>query len=160
MTDNAPLELYSCVVRPEWIDYNGHMNVAYYLLAFDQATDVFFDHIGLDQAYKSDANSTTFALDINISYLGEVLEGDPLRFTTQLLDADEKRLHFFHNMYHAEKGYLAATNEILSVHISLETRRVAPMRDDLWRRIDALLNCHKTLPTPKQVGRPIGIRRK
>ena len=160
MTENEPLELYSCVVRPEWIDYNGHMNVAYYLLAFDYATDAFFDHIGLDQAYKTEANSTTFALDINISYLEEVLEGDPLGFTTQLLDADEKRLHFFHSMYHADKGYLSATNEILSVHISLENRRVAPMRSDLWRSVAALLDRQNTLPTPKQVGRPIGIRRK
>lgn len=160
MSDSAPLELHTDVVRPEWIDYNGHMNVAYYVLAFDYATDTFFDYIGLDRAYKAAANSTTFIVDMNVSYLSEVLQGDGLRFTTQLLDADEKRLHYFHSMYHAEKGYLAATNEILAVHISLESRRVAPMRDDLWRRVATLRDAHRTLPIPPQAGRSIGIRRK
>ena len=113
-----PLQLHESVVLPDWIDYNGHMNVAFYVLAFDQATDAFLDHIGLDHGYKNEANCTTFVVDMNVCYLGEVLEGDPLRFTTQLINSDEKRLHYFHRMYHAEKGYLAATNELMTVHIS------------------------------------------
>ena len=160
MIENAPLEIHTAVVRPEWIDYNGHMNVAYYVLAFDYATDAFFDHIGLDRTYKAEANSTTFIVDMNVSYLGEVLEGDRIRFSTQVLDADEKRLHYFHRMYHAEKGYLAATNEIMAVHISLETRRVAPMRADLWQRVEALREKHTLLPIPEQAGRIIKIRRR
>jgi acyl-CoA thioester hydrolase len=160
MTEKAPLQLHEDVVRPEWIDYNGHMNVAYYVLAFDFATDAFLDHIGLDHAYKKEANCTTFVVDMNVCYLGEVLEGDKLRFTTQLLNADEKRLHYFHRMYHAEKGYLAATNELMTVHISLETRRVAPIRKDLAQCIAALRESHATLPQPEQGGRLIAIRAK
>ena len=154
------LQLYTDVVRPEWIDYNGHMNVAYYVLAFDYATDAFFDHIGLDRAYKAAANSTTFIVDMNVSYLGEVLEGDPLRFVTRILDFDEKRLHFFHEMYHAEKGYLAATNEIMAVHISLESRRMAAMGAGLQQRIAEIGNQHRLLDLPEKAGRTIGIRRK
>ena len=160
MTEAAPLEIHTDIVRPEWIDYNGHMNVAYYVLAFDFATDAFFDYIGLDHVYKAEANCTTFIVDMNVSYLGEVLEGDRLRFSTQVLDADEKRLHYFHRMFHAEKGYLAATNEIMAVHISLETRRVAPMRADLRQRVEALRENHTILPIPEQAGRIIKIRRK
>lgn len=160
MMETGPLELHHDVVRPEWIDYNGHMNVAYYVLAFDLATDAFLDHIGLDHAYKNEANCTTFVVDMNVCYLGEVLEGDKLRFSTQLLNADEKRLHYFHRMYHAEKGYLAATNELMTVHISLETRRVAPMRDSIRKRIDTLRKSHSILPMPEQAGRLIAIRSK
>ena len=136
------------------------MNVAYYVLAFDLATDAFLDHIGLDHAYKNEANCTTFVVDMNVCYLGEVLEGDKLRFSTQILNADEKRLHYFHRMYHAEKGYLAATNELMTVHISLETRRVAPIRNDIQQRIATLRESHATLPMPEQANRLIAIRSK
>ena len=154
------LQLYTDVVRPEWIDYNGHMNVAYYVLAFDYATDAFFDHIGLDNAYKTATDSTTFVVDMNVSYLGEVLEGDPLRFVTRIIDFDEKRLHFFHEMFHAEKGYLAATNEIMAVHISLQDRRVSPMGAALQQRVAEIGNRHRCLELPEKLGRKIGIRRK
>jgi acyl-CoA thioester hydrolase len=160
MMENGPLQLHESIVRPEWIDYNRHMNVAFYVLAFDHATDAFLDHIGLDHDYKKAANCTTFVVDMNVSYLGEVLEGDPLRFTTQLIHSDEKRLHYFHRMYHAEKGYLAATNELMTVHISLESRRVAPMRNDIQDRIAAIRQRHALLPYPEQAGRLIGIRSK
>jgi acyl-CoA thioester hydrolase len=160
MTDDAPLELHTGHVLPEWIDYNGHMNVAYYILAFDHATDAFLDYVGLDQTYKKDANCTTFVVDMNVCYKGEVREGDALRFTTQVLDADEKRLHYFHRMYHAEKGYLAATNEIMTVHISLATRRVAPMRADILSRVEAVRDRHESLPVPEQAGRLIAIKSK
>ena len=85
----SPLELHTSTVLPEWIDYNGHMNVAYYVLAFDHATDAFLDYLGLDHAYKARANVTTFVADMNVTYVREVVEGDPLRFTTQLLEHDE-----------------------------------------------------------------------
>jgi len=160
MTENSPLQLHESVVLPEWIDYNGHMNVAFYVLAFDQATDAFLDHIGLDHGYKKQANCTTFVVDMNVSYIGEVLEGDPLRFTTQLINSDGKRLHYFHRMYHAGKGFLAATNELMTVHINLETRRVAPIRDDILARIDTIRDRHATLPFPEKAGRLIGIRSK
>ena len=160
MTENNLLQLHESVVLPEWIDYNGHMNVAFYVLAFDQATDAFLDHIGLDHGYKNEANCTTFVVDMNVSYIGEVLEGDPLRFTTQLINSDTKRLHYFHRMYHAEKGFLAATNELMTVHINLETRRVAPIRDDILERIGAIRDRHATLPFPEQTGRLIEIRPK
>ena len=156
----APLELHTESVRPEWIDYNGHMNVAYYVLAFDHATDAFLDYLGLDHDYKAKANVTTFVGDMNVTYKREVVEEDPLRFTTQLLEFDEKKFRYFHCMYHATDGFLAATNELLSLHIDLESRRVGPMAPAILTRLQAVMEAHAKLPVPDGAGRVLGMRRK
>src|SRR3546814_11135356 len=75
----VPFDRHRAVVLPEWIDYNGHMNVDYYLLAFDQATDLFFDHLGLGAAHRAATGGSTFAGDIHLTYRRELREGDPLR---------------------------------------------------------------------------------
>ncbi len=101
--------------------------MGYYLVVFDFATDAWMDFIGLDRAHRREHGVTTFCLEAHVTYAREVGKGDPLRFTTRLLDYDEKRIHYFHEMYHATEGYLAATNELMSLHVSQETRRAAPM---------------------------------
>lgn len=147
-------------VRPEWIDYNGHMNVAYYVLAFDGATDYFADRIGLDAAYRARCEASFFAVDMNVGYRREVVEGAPLTFTTQLLDFDAKRLRFFHAMWHAEDGYLAATNEVLTMHVDMRARRAAPMGAEVSAAVEALWARQEGLPVPEEAGRVLGIRRK
>ena len=92
----APLDTYRDHVRPEWIDHNGHMNMGYYLVVFDFATDEFFRWIGLDESHRRAARVTTFALEAHVTYHREVREGDLLRFTTLLLAHDAKRLHYLH----------------------------------------------------------------
>ncbi len=160
MTAASPLAVHTDIVRPEWIDYNGHMNVAFYVLAFDYATDAFFDHIGLGEGYKNKYNFSTFTLEGHITYDREVLEGDPLAFKTYLLDYDEKRIHYFHEMYHATEGYLAATNELITMHIDMSKRRSAPFAPEMLDRLEAVMQVHKDLPRPEKVGRTIGIRRR
>ena len=155
MTIDAPLELHRDKVRPEWIDYNGHMNVAYYVLAFDYATDAFFDFLGLDEGYRERSGNSTFAVEAHLTYQREVAEGDPLRFTTQLLGFDHKRLHFLHHMYHADEGFLAATSEWLSLHIDLRVRRVSAMTESLKDRLAEIMDAHEGLPRPPEVGRVI-----
>jgi len=152
---DAPLSLHAETVRPEWIDYNGHMNVAYYLLAFDHATDAFFNFAGIDDAYRRRANCSTFAVEAHITYERELRAGDPMRFATQLLDFDDKRLHFFHAMHHAEEGFLAATSEWLSLHLDMTARRVTAMPEALLARLGAIRAAHDGLPRPPQVGRVI-----
>jgi acyl-CoA thioester hydrolase len=159
MSLDAPLSLHRDTVRPDWIDFNGHMNVAYYVLAFDGATDKFFDWLGLDAAYRQATNRSTFALEQHILYLREVRLGDPLRFTTQLIDHDAKRLHYFHRMFHGREGYLAATIEIMSMHIDLGARRSVALGPPDDARLLALAAAHAALPRPEQCGRVIGIRR-
>ena len=87
-------------------------------------------------------------------------EGAPLRFTTRLLDFDQKRIHYFHEMHHAEEGYLAATNEILSLHVSGETRRSAPMSSGIQNRLAQVFEDHRSSPPPPQAGRRIGLEKK
>ncbi|MEM9682746.1 MAG: thioesterase family protein [Pseudomonadota bacterium] len=160
MSISVPLELHTGTVLPEWIDYNGHMNVAYYVLAFDYATDAFLDYLGLDHAYKAKVNVTTFVADMNVTYVQEVFEGDPMRFTTQLLEFDDKKFRYFHCMYHAEKGYLAATNELLSLHIDLTTRRVGAMADPILEKLQAVYDVHSAAEAPAGAGRLLGMRRR
>jgi acyl-CoA thioester hydrolase len=152
----APLMLHREVVRPEWIDYNGHMNVAYYVLAFDHACDAFLDFIGLDEAYRGRTGGTTFAVDCHVTYQREVAEGDPLRFATHLIDYDEKRIRHFHQMYHAGDGFLAATCEWMSLHIDLDSRRVVPMPPDVTGRLAEVMQSHRSLPRPPEAGRAVG----
>jgi acyl-CoA thioester hydrolase len=154
---DAPLDAYRDVVRHEWIDHNGHMNMGYYLVVFDLATDEFMRWIGLDADHRRLHRVTTFCLEAHVTYQREVRDGDPLRFTTQLLAHDEKRLHYVHAMYHAVDGYLAATNELMSLHVALETRRGAAMAPSVLARLAAVQAAHAALPRPPQVGRVMGL---
>jgi len=154
---DAPFDAYEARVRPEWIDHNGHMNMGYYLVVFDLASDEFWRWIGLDDAHRRARRVTTFCLETHVTYHREVREGDPLRFRTRLLAHDGKRVHFFHEMLHAAQGYLAATNEVLSLHVSLETRRGAPLAPEILERLARIQAAHAALPRPPQVGRTMGL---
>jgi acyl-CoA thioester hydrolase len=153
----APLDRYRDVVRREWIDSNEHMNVGYYLVVFDYATDEFMAWVGLDTAHRVANAVTTFCLEAHVTYHREVRAADPLRFTTRLLAHDEKRIHYFHEMHHASEGWLAATNELMSLHVSHATRRGAPMAPEIVARLAAIQRAHDALPRPPQAGRAIGL---
>ena len=148
---------FTCVVRPEWIDNNRHMNMGYYLVVFDLATDAWMRRIGLDERHRAARAVTTFCLEAHVTYHREVREGDLLRFTTQLLAFDAKRMHYIHAMYHRDSGYLAATNELVSLHVSQATRRGAPMAPEILRGLEDVQRAHDRLPRPPQVGRVMGL---
>ncbi len=144
-------------MRPEWIDNNGHMNMGYYLVVFDLATDEWMRRVGLDAGHRAAHGVTTFCLEAHVTYHREVREGDPLRFTTRLLAYDAKRMHYIHEMYHGDSGYLAATNELMSLHVSQATRRGAPMAPEVLERLRVIQAAHDRLPRPSQVGRVMGL---
>ena len=154
----APFEAYRDVVRSAWVDRNGHMNMGYYVVVFDYATDAWLDYIGLDTEHRRSHKIATFSLESHVTYAREVREGDELRFATRLLDFDAKRIHYFHEMYQAREGYLAATNELMSLHISQETRRSTPMALEILERLAEIQRAHRTLPIPPQVGRVMGLK--
>src|SRR5205807_7685664 len=110
LVTTAPIDIHRSTVRPEWVDWNGHMNVAFYVLAFDQASGAFMRNMGLGRSYVEGKHGMTFVLETHVTYDREMREGAPMRFTTQLLARDAKRVHLYHEMFHAEQGYLAATN--------------------------------------------------
>ncbi|MGQ0677776.1 MAG: thioesterase family protein [Rhodospirillales bacterium] len=159
MDENGPLRLHQETVRPEWLDYNGHMNLAYYVLAFDHATDRLLDHLGLGAAYKQSGRGSIFVLETHVVYRRELLAGDPMRFSTWLLGHDAKRLHFLHHMHHAGQGYLAATTELMALHVALDTRRGAPMPADAMAKLKALQAAHDRLPRPEEAGRSIAMKK-
>ena len=152
------------VVEPDWVDYNGHMNLAFYVLAFDRATDHFYDQLGIGIAYREQMQSSMFTLAINVDYLREVFAGDELRVTTQLLDCDAKRMRYFHQMYRGhqmhqdEDAAPVATNECLAVHVDMNSRRSAPFPEVTRARVEALLGAHRRLAVPERVGRVLGVR--
>jgi acyl-CoA thioester hydrolase len=153
----TPFGAHRDLVRPEWIDHNGHMNMGYYLVVFDYATDAWMRYIGLGDDHRRAHRVTTFCLEAHVTYHREVRAGDPLRFTTRLLGWDAKRIHYFHEMHHAGEGFLAATNELMSLHVSEATRRGAPMRNEVCERLARIQAAHDRLPAPPQVGRRVGL---
>ena len=142
-------------VLKEWIDLNGHMNVAYYLKAFDMALNEPYEQVGFTAEHMALQRGTTFAAEIHISYQCELMEGDPLRIATQLLGFDAKRMHWMQGMYHRDRGYLAATAEWLILYVDIGLRRVGRMPEDMQRRFRALQAAHAQLAVPKEAGRRI-----
>ncbi len=156
----TPIVCPQKIVDPAWIDYNGHMNMAYYNLIFDKCVDYVYDNIGIGAAYTQTTGGSCFTLEVHVNYLQELVLGDPVKVTFQLLDWDAKRLHYFEEMYHAEKGYLAATSEQLALHVDMESRRSAEFPDHIQETLTQLMASHASLPRDERVGQVIGIRRK
>jgi acyl-CoA thioester hydrolase len=159
-TKIEPIELLRTEVKPEWLDYNRHMNAGFYAVAFNSAVESFLEKIGLDESYAKSGRGTTFALECHLTYQRELEETDPIRVTGQLLDYDEKKFHLFLRMFHAEGNFLAATHEHISIYVDLETRKPAPMPESALEKLEHLHQSHRELPPPPEVGRVIGIRRR
>ena len=156
----APLDVHRGSVLPEWIDWNGHMNVGYYVVAFDKATDTLCQQFGVGWEYTRDKLGMTFVLEMHITYDRELREGAPMRFVTQLIDCDAKRVHLFHEMYHAEQGFLAATNETIVMNIDYTTRKSGPFPAQAAERLAQVWAEHRKLPKHPKSGRLMGIKKK
>ncbi|MDX1781634.1 MAG: thioesterase family protein [Thalassovita sp.] len=155
----APFMSSTMEVLPEWIDYNGHLNMAYYNVLFDRGADEAFARMGFGPDYAAERKMTTYSAEFHVRYLRELHVGDKVRVGFQLLDADEKRFHFCQWLYH-EDGWLSATGEGLGLHIDMSGPRVAPYPQDIAEKVMAMKSEHANLPVPDFVGKPIGIRRK
>ncbi|MCW5774557.1 MAG: thioesterase family protein [Rhodospirillaceae bacterium] len=136
------------------------MNVAYYVLAFDHATDALFDLIGMDDAYRKRTHFSTFALEAHVVYKREVTAGDPLRFEAQMLDFNGRFFHYINKMYHDRENWLAASCEWISCGVDLATRKPADLPAEIAARFQALYDAQRTMPRPPEAGRVIGIKRK
>jgi acyl-CoA thioester hydrolase len=153
----APFDRHAEPVRPEWIDYNGHMNVAYYVLAFDNATDTFFEAMDFGEAWRRRSGRSFFAVEGHIRYLGELKPGETLTVETVLLAADAKRIHYFHTMRNAATGAIAATVEFLSLHVDMAGRRSVAFSPDDRARIDGFVRAHAGLARPEAAGRRVSM---
>jgi acyl-CoA thioester hydrolase len=144
-------------IEPQWIDYNGHLNVGYYNVLFDRAVDEIYELIGLGPDYLKRHRHSTMVVEAHVRYLRELLESDPVRVSIQLLDYDAKRVHLFEQLLHAEAGWLAATCETMTVHVDMTAKKVAPFPDAILRRLGDLKAAHAQLPRPEAAGRRVAM---
>ncbi|MBN33684.1 MAG: hypothetical protein CMM46_02705 [Rhodospirillaceae bacterium] len=148
------------MVKPEWIDEYGHLNMAYYVLICDHATAAFWDAMNAPLVQDQRDGGEYAVVETHVNYLDEVREGDPVLVTTQLLSADTKRYRLFHRMYHAEKGYLAATNEVMSLGFNLNTRGMMEFVPAAYERMQETVAAHAGIERHNNIGRAIGQPRK
>jgi acyl-CoA thioester hydrolase len=156
----APFVSSVMQVEPHWIDYNGHLNMAYYNVMLDRAIDELWLTLGIGPAYMKERHGSTFTAECHVRYLREIHLGDPVQVSIWLLGADEKRLHTFEELRHASEGWLSATSENMTVHIDMSVRKVAPFPADIRARVAAVAEAHDAIPRPEGTGRKIAMPEK
>ncbi|MGL4975935.1 MAG: thioesterase family protein [Bosea sp. (in: a-proteobacteria)] len=144
-------------VEPAWIDYNGHLNMAFYHVLFDRAVDEAFAMAGLGADYLTERGASFFAAECHVRYLRELAINHRVRVTLQLVDLDEKRIHFFMEMRHATEGWLAATSENLSLHVDMASRKVVPFPQDIRDNLAVMQAAHGRMKRPEGLGRVMGV---
>ncbi|MGX1885019.1 thioesterase family protein [Streptomyces sp. NPDC055287] len=140
---NEPLPLLHKTVRPEWIDYNGHMSEAFYVLVFGHATDAMMIETGLHSSYRESTGCSLYTVEAHIRYLRDVAEGSHLAVRTRILGVDAKKARFAHEMYvldeadatPAPSAAPVATTELLAVHVDQKAGRAAPFPDTIRERL-------------------------
>jgi len=147
-------------VKSEWLDPNGHMNVAFYLRAVDDGSNAFFDDIDLGWGYTNRGEGSIFVTGCNINFMRELFAGSALLVTTQLVDWNSKLIHCYSEVRNADESYVAATCETLYMHIAFATRRGAPMPAAAQARLAEILSAHRArLDHPATLNRSLAIRR-
>ena len=157
MTQPAPFVSSVMTVRPEWIDYNGHLNMAYYNVLFDTCADEAYLLLGFGPEY-AERGYTTYTAEFHLCYVRELHVQDRVRVSLQMLDHDASKFHTYLEIRH-EDGWLAATGEALSLHIDRSGPKVAPFQPEVAEQVAKMRAAHADLPVPARAGRSIAIRR-
>ena len=131
-------------VIKEWTDYNGHLNVAFYVHIFDIAADVMLDSFQMGGESAKKNKKTTFVAEMYTAYKQEVRLGEQVDTHLTYVDHDKKRIHYRLSMFHKEKKYLAATNEVLSLYVDLSKRKVVEFDPDRVRLMDDFIKKNST----------------
>ena len=152
------LVLTHAVVVPEWLDYNGHMNVAYYTRVFDLGVDAYKAVIGLTLEYIESTGRSTVALESHVTYQQEAHLGDELRVETRVLGCDGKRAHIYQELY--RDTTLLATQESLALSFDKATRRSAPFEPHIAEGYRRMVGAQAGIPRPAWVGRAISLSAK
>jgi acyl-CoA thioester hydrolase len=146
-------------IQKDWIDYNGHLNMAYYNVLFDRCADGAFELMGMGPDYAKNRKLTVYTAEVHVCYVQELHLTDKVVGSFQLIDHDDKRLRAYQEIRHVD-GWLAATCEVLTLHIDMAGPKVAPFPTDIQALVDKMAADHAGLPMPERAGRSIGIRRK
>ena len=143
------------VVRPDWIDSNGHLNLAYYVVMFDHATDALYEALDIGQAYRERTGNSCFTAETHTIYERELRLGEKVRITSHLLAVDAKRMLYFHEMFHAEQGHRCAAQELIALHVDLRIRKTAPWPAAVLETLQGVVRARGDTPWPAGVGRKI-----
>ncbi len=144
-------------VQPEWIDYNGHMNYAYFVVAFDRATDVLFDRIGIGTEYRAGTNRTLYVVETHVVYLKELKGGEVFSVETVIGDADGKRLHLYQRLLN-EAHEVCATSEVLCLNVDQSGERPRAVRFEEKHSAAIQDMMARQSAHPKELGRSIRVR--
>ena len=131
-------------VIKEWTDYNGHMNLSYYILIFDNAAEVMLTKFKMGGDSAQNDKKSTFAVETHTTYDQEVKLGEEVDVHLTYLDHDKKRIHYRVSMFHKEKKYLAATTEVLSLYIDLNRRKVAEFEPEKIKIMDDFIKTNSS----------------
>jgi acyl-CoA thioester hydrolase len=151
----APYVSSVMTVEPQWIDYNGHLNMAYYNVLFDRGADEAFAALGMGPDYIKARNHSTMVAEVHVRYLREIHEGAPVVVRNLFLAADAKRIHCFQELVHATEGWLSATSETMTLHIDMAAKKVAPFPEDIAANVQRMVAVHAGLPRPEAAGRSV-----
>jgi acyl-CoA thioester hydrolase len=156
----VPFQSSVMQIEPQWIDYNGHLNMAYYNVLFDRAIDELWLRLGIGPAYMAARKHSTFTAEAHVRYIREIQLGDPVQVIVTIVAADEKRIHTFEELRHATEGWTSATSENMSLHMDMTARKVAPFPQDIALRVKMFAEAHAGVPRPDGIGRRIGMPQK
>ena len=156
----SPIRTSVQTVKPEWCDYNGHMNVAYYTLAFETAAFEAQEILDLGERYVNEEQCSLFTTKGSYTYLQELNLDSPLYVDYLILDYAPKLFHVLMQMYHAEDGFMAAYTEQILMHVDLQQRRVIPFSGDKLEMIESYCRGHADFERPKGLGEAVGIKKK
>ena len=132
------------IIKKEWTDYNNHMNMAYYVLVFDQIWEIILEKFKMGEQSAKSTKMSTMVVETHTTYNNEVKEGDEVEINLTFFDHDKKRLHFKMEMIEKSSKKLSATLEMLSLYIDLNKRRVAEFEDEKVKLMDNFINLNKS----------------
>ena len=136
--------LKSFSVKQEWVDYNDHMNMAYYVLIFDQALEVALEKFKMGESAAKDLNRSTMVVETNTKYLSEVKQGEEIDINMTYFDHDKKRLHIKMEMIEKSEKKISANMEWISLYIDLNQRKVTEFEEEKLKLMDKFIEDNKT----------------
>ncbi|MBA6058350.1 thioesterase family protein [Pseudomonas juntendi] len=148
---------YRTPVQEDWVDYNGHLRDAFYLLIFSYATDALMERIGLDADSRGQSGHSLFTLEAHINYLHEVKLGTEVWVQTQIIGFDKKRLHIYHSLHRKAFAEVLAASEQMLLHVDLAGPKAAPLSPISIQILQELLHDQRDQMAACFVGRQITL---
>lgn len=150
-----PLVTHSGSIQSDWVDYNGHLRDAYYLLLFSYGTDGLMDQLGLDAAGRADTGHSLYTVECHLNFLREVRDASHVEVHTRILGHDAKRLHVHHSLVHPGRDGLLAASEQLLLNVDVSAARTTAFAPRVLHRLQGLFSLQQGGPRPEHVGRII-----